>query len=166
MLRTGMNPSNWVAWTILPRRSASLAMGDLHDLHEDRPDLAYSAFQGFGGAAILPGPAATPGAHLYPPRRLSGWSGQREKSVGCLGTEEEVLRCGSWVWSFQRVRPSEFRKGNARYYKGNTLKPVPGSPKTVFFYLFRPEPVPCCKTVLIYTLISATMIFSRINTSN
>ena len=82
MLRTGMKPSNWVAWTILPRRSASLPMGDLHDLHEDRPDLAYSAFQGFGGAAILP--AATPSAHLYPPRRF--WA------LGGLGREKRVFR--------------------------------------------------------------------------
>jgi hypothetical protein len=68
MLRTGMNPSNWVAWTILPRRSASLPMGDLQDLHEDRPDFAYSALQGFGGggAAILPAAAAS--ALLSPPR--------------------------------------------------------------------------------------------------
>ena len=49
-----MKPSNWVACTILPRRSWSLAMGDRHDLHEARPDLAYSAFQAFGGAAIPP----------------------------------------------------------------------------------------------------------------
>lgn len=47
-----MNPSNWVAVTILPRRSCSLSMGDLQVLHEDRPDLAYSAFHGLGGFAI------------------------------------------------------------------------------------------------------------------
>jgi hypothetical protein len=64
MLRTGMNPSNWVAWTILPRRSASLPMGDLHDLHEDRPDLAYSAFQAFGGVGAAIPPAATAGSLL------------------------------------------------------------------------------------------------------
>jgi hypothetical protein len=59
-LRTGMTPSNWVACTILPRRSWSLAMGDRHDLHEARPDLAYSAFQAFGGAAIPPRRSCSP----------------------------------------------------------------------------------------------------------
>lgn len=49
---TGMYPSNWVAATILPRRSWSLSMGLLQVLHDDRPDLAYSAFHGFGGFAI------------------------------------------------------------------------------------------------------------------
>ena len=92
MLRTGMNPSNWVDWTILPRRSASLPMGDLHDLHEDRPDLAYSAFQGFGGAAILP--AATASALPSPPPVLGSYEvWLEEKRVRCFGMEEGS-RCG------------------------------------------------------------------------
>lgn len=46
---TGMKPSNWVAGTILPRRSFSFSMGDLQVLHDDLDDLAYSTFHGFGG---------------------------------------------------------------------------------------------------------------------
>jgi hypothetical protein len=69
----GINPSNCVAWTILPSRSWSFPMGDLHDLHEDRPDLAYSAFQALGGAAIPPAGAA--GALFLPsPPPLLGLS--------------------------------------------------------------------------------------------
>lgn len=44
---TGMKPSNWVAWTILPRRSFSLSMGLLQVLQDDLEDLAYSTFHGF-----------------------------------------------------------------------------------------------------------------------
>lgn len=47
-----MKPSNWEAWTILPSLKASLSIGLLQVLQEDRPDLAYSAFHGFGGVAI------------------------------------------------------------------------------------------------------------------
>lgn len=52
-IRTGMKPSNWVAATIFPRRNWSFPMGLLQVLHDDRADLAYSAFHGFGGLAIV-----------------------------------------------------------------------------------------------------------------
>jgi hypothetical protein len=68
-LRTGMKPSNWVAWTILPRRSWSLAIRDLHDLHEARPDFAYSAFHAIGGAAIPTASGAAPAHSPTVPRQ-------------------------------------------------------------------------------------------------
>lgn len=52
-IRTGMKPSNWVATTIFPRRNWSFPMALLQVLHDDRADLAYSAFHGCGGLAIV-----------------------------------------------------------------------------------------------------------------
>lgn len=49
---TGMKPSNWVAGTILPSLKTSLLITLLQVLQDDRADLAYSAFHGFGGFAI------------------------------------------------------------------------------------------------------------------
>lgn len=58
---TGMKPSNWEDWTILPSRSFSLSMVLLQDLHDDRADFAYSTLQGLAGAvaiALEPSPRA------------------------------------------------------------------------------------------------------------
>jgi hypothetical protein len=84
-----------------------LAMGDLHDLHEARPDLAYSAFHGFGGAAIPPCRPATarrPPRHL-PPDPRANRGGARLQADSSVGAEVGGLRCLCGKPPFSRVRP-------------------------------------------------------------
>lgn len=95
---TGMYPSNWVAATILPRRSWSLSMGLLQVLHDDRPDLAYSAFHGFGGFAIA-GDSIQRSSRAEAPKGLRSVS----SSEGLFHSLREIPDMSSFI----RERPSE-----------------------------------------------------------
>jgi len=66
-------------------------MGDLHDLHDARPDLAYSAFHALGGAAIPPARCGAVPLFSQPP---FGGVGGRTKTERVRLVGDGSGRCG------------------------------------------------------------------------